>query len=163
MEAVMADGLNNGLGDTRRLKQSSLRQAIATTVAANRNGWSEAEMAEEWGVSKGTVNNAQNKSHDLGLMNWLKLGERFGPAGLNTVLALVGMKAVRDDQCVIDCAVVPVEIAQCLPLLIELLADGDCSDADVRRLEQAGIIGTLARTSDLLRQRRDTVRLREVV
>jgi len=158
----MADASNNGLGNARRLTQSSLRQAIATTVSANRNGWSENEMAEQWGVSAGTVGNAQNKNHDLGLMNWLKLGERFGPAGLNTALALVGMKAVRDDECVIDCASIPVEIAQCVPLLIELLADGDCSDADVRKLEQAGIIGTLAKTADMLRQRRDTVRLREV-
>jgi len=154
---------SNGLGNSPSLKQSSLRQAIATTVAAHRNGWSEAEMAEEWGVSAGTVGNAQNKNHDLGLMNWLKLGERFGPAGLNTVLALIGMKAVRDSECVIDCAAVPVEIARCVPLLIELLADGDCSDADVRKLEKAGIIGTLSKTADMLRQRRDAVRLREVV
>jgi len=158
----MTDPVSNGLGDTRRLTQTNLRQAIATTVAANRNGWSEEEMAEQWDVSAGTVGNAQNKKHDLGLMNWLKLGKRFGPAGLNTALALVGMKAVRDEACVVDCSAIPVEIAQCVPLLIELLADGDCSDADVRKLEQAGIIGTLAKTADMLRQRRDTVRLREV-
>lgn len=154
---------HNVLGDVRRLKQSSLRQAIATTVAANRNGWSEAEMAEEWGVSAGTVGNAQNKNHDLSLMNWLKLGERFGPAGLNTVLGLIGMRAIRDDSCVLDVSNVPLELAQCLPLLIELLADGECCDADVRKLEKAGVIGTLARVADVLRQRRDTVRLREVV
>lgn len=159
----MSDPVPNGFGDCRRLKQSSLRQAVATTVAANRNGWSEAEMAEEWGVSAGTVGNAQNKNHDLSLMNLLKLGERFGPAGVNTVLALIGMRAIRDDQCVIDVSAMPVEIAQCVPLMIELLADGDCSDADVHRLEKAGVIATLARTADMLRQRRDSVRLREVV
>lgn len=159
----MSEPAHNGLGNSPRLKQSSLRQAIATTVAANRNGWSEAEMAEEWGVSAGTVGNAQNKNHDLGLMNWLKLGERFGPAGLNTVLALVGMRAVRDESCVLDVSKLPVELAQCLPLLIELLADGECCDSDVRKLEGAGVISTLARVADVLRQRRDTVRLREVV
>ena len=120
-------------------------------------------MAEEWGVSAGTVGNAQNKNHDLGLMNWLKLGRRFGPAGLNTVLALVGMRAVRDEACLLDVSKVPVELAECLPLLIELLSDGECCDHDVRKLEQAGVISTLARVADVLRQRRDTVRLREVV
>ncbi len=158
----MSETITNGLGSFRRLKQTSLRQAIATTVAANRNGWSESEMAEEWGVSAGTVGNAQNKAHDLSLMNWLKLGERFGPAGLNTVLAIIGMRAIRDESSVLDISNVPIELAQCLPLLIELLADGDCSDADVRRLEKAGVIGTLARVADVLRQRRDSVRLREV-
>lgn len=159
----MSETAHNGLGVSRRLKQTTMRQAVATTVAANRNGWSEAEMAEEWGVSAGTVGNAQNKNHDLSLMNWLKLGERFGPAGLNTVLGLVGMRAIRDDSATLDISSVPVELAQCLPLLIELLADGECCDADVRKLEQAGVIGTLARVADVLRQRRDTVRLREVV
>lgn len=159
----MSETAHNGLGVSPSLKQSSLRQAVATTVAANRNGWSEAEMAEEWGVSAGTVGNAQNKNHDLGLLNWLKLGRRFGPAGVNTVLALIGMRAIRDDSATLDVSKLPVELAQCLPLLIELLADGECCDADVRRLEQAGVISTLARVADVLRQRRDTVRLREVV
>lgn len=159
----MPEEMHNGLSDVRRLKQSSLRTAVASSVTATRNGWSDAEMAEEWGVSPGTVNNAQNKAHDLGLMNWLKLGERFGPAGLNTVMGLVGMKAVRDDQCVVDVTGIPVEIAQCLPLLIELLADGECCDGDVHKLEKAGVISTLARVADMLRQRRDIVRLREVV
>lgn len=158
----MSENAHNGLGNSRRLKQSSLRQAIATTVASNRNGWSEAEMAEEWGVSAGTVGNAQNKNHDLGLMNWLKLGERFGPAGLNTALALIGMRAIRDESCMLDVSKVPVELATCLPMLIELLADGECCDVDVRKLEGAGVIGTLCRVADLLRQRRDEVRLREV-
>lgn len=159
----MPDAIHNGLSDVRRLKQSSLRTAVSSSVTATRNGWSDAEMAEEWGVSPGTVNNAQNKAHDLGLMNWLKLGERFGPAGLNTVLSLVGMKAVRDDSATLDISNVPLELAQCLPLLIELFADGECCDADVRRLEKAGVISTLARVADVLRQRRDTTRLREVV
>ncbi len=158
----MSEFAHNGLGIPRRLKQSSLRQAVASTVAAHRNGWSEAEMAEEWGVSAGTVGNAQNKNHDLGLMNWLKLGERFGPAGLNTVLALVGMRAIRDEACLLDVSKVPVELAECLPLLIELLADGECCDTDVRKLERADVISTLCRVADLLRQRRDDVRLREV-
>jgi hypothetical protein len=158
----MSETAHNGLSNVRRLTQSTFRQAVSSSVSACRNGWSDEEMAEQWGVSAGTVNNAQNKKHDLGMLNWLKLGERFGPAGLNTALALVGMRAIRDDCATIDVSLVPIELAQCLPLLIELLADGDCSDSDVRKLEQAGVIGTLARVADVLRQRRDTVRLREV-
>ena len=159
----MPDSFNNGLGNARRLKQSAVRQAVASTVAATRNGWSDADMAEEWGVSAGTVNNAQNKAHDLSLMNWLKLGERFGPAGLNTVMSLIGMKAVRDTACCLDVSKVPHEVASVLPELIDLLADGDCSDADIRALEASGAITKLLRVADHLRQRRDETRLREVV
>lgn len=150
---------NNGLGDVPGLKQSSVLSAIASTVSSFRNGWSDQEMADEWDVSAGTVNNATNKKHELSLSNWLKLGKRFGPAGLNTVLALLKMKAVRDDAVVVDVAAVPFSVASVLPLLIKLLADGDCTDADVRELERAGAIDTMLQTADFLRQRRDDVRL----
>lgn len=154
--------VNNGLRDLPSLTQSSVRTAIASTVAGLRNGHSDQDMADEWGVSAGTVNNAQNLRNDLALMSWLRLGRRFGPDGLNTVLALLRMKAVRDDAVVVDVAKVPFEIASTLPLLIHLLADGECCDSDLRKLEEAGVIDTLLTTADFLRQRRDDVRLKSV-
>lgn len=152
---------NNGLGDLPRLTQTSVRAAVASTVAETRNGWSDQEMAEEWGVSASTVNNAQNKKHDLTLMNWLELGKRFGPESLNAVLALVGMKAVRLSAVGIDVGKMPLEIARALPLLIELLADDDCSDLDMRKLEQAGAVEAILNAADYLRHRRNEIRTRE--
>jgi hypothetical protein len=149
----------NGLGDAPRLTQSLLLTAISSTVSAHRNGWSDQEMADEWDVSKSTVGNAQNKNHEITLLNWLKLGKRFGPSGLNEVLGLVGMKASPDSAVVVDVAKVPFDVASVLPLLIRLLGDGDCKDSDVRELEAAGAIETLIQTADYLRQRRSVVRL----
>jgi hypothetical protein len=147
--------VTNGLGDLPRLTQSSVLKAVASTVSGCRNGWSDQEMADEWDVSAGTVNNATNKKHEISLTNWLKLGRRFRAAGLNPVLALLRMKAVQDDAVVLDVAKVPFEIASVLPLLIALFDDGECSDSDVRQLDKAGAIETLQRTADYLRQRRD--------
>jgi hypothetical protein len=118
-------------------------------------------MAEEWDVSAGTVNNATNKKHEISLSNWLKLGRRFGPGALDTVLSLVGAKAVAITQVAIDVAKVPFDIASVLPLLIELFADGDCSDGDVRRLERAGAIEAITRVAEYLRQRRNEVRVQD--
>lgn len=150
--------VNNGLGDLPRLTQTSVRVAVAESVSAHRNGWSDQEMADEWGVSKSTVGNAQNKNHDLMLMNWLMLGKRFGPEALSAVLALIGMKAVRLEAVHIDVAKVPLDVARALPPLIELLADGDCSDGDMRKLEQAGAVEAILNASDYLRQRRNEIR-----
>lgn len=154
--------VNNGLRDIPSLNQTSVQVAVAASVAALRNGWSDQDMADEWGVSAGTVNNAQNKRHDLSLMNWLKLGKRFGPSGLNTVLALLGMRAVQESAVVVDVAKVPAELAATLPEMINLLCDGDCKDQDVRALEANGSIDTILKVADFLRQRRDEVRLRAI-
>jgi hypothetical protein len=157
----IAVSVDNGLGDLPQLKQSAVLQAVSSTVSACRNGWSDQEMADEWDVSAGTVNNATNKKHEVSLSNWLKLGRRFGPEGLNTALALVRMKAVHLTAVVVDVAKVPFEVASTLPLLIQLLGDGECCDDDVRKLEKAGAIEAILKTAAYLRQRRDEVRLKD--
>lgn len=153
--------VNNGLGNLPRLTQTSVRAADASSVAALRNGWSDQEMADRWGVSASTVNNVQNKKHDLSHMNWLMLGERFGPEALNAALSLVGMKATWLDHATLDVARVPLEIAKALPLLMQLLADGECSDSDMRELERAGVVETILNTANYLRQRRNEVRTKD--
>lgn len=152
----------NGLGDRVRLTQTSYRHAVSETVAAARNGYSDQEMADIWGVSAGTVNNAQNKNNDLSALPLLKLADRFGPDALNTVLALVGAKAVQVDAVTVDVSAIPCEVAKVVPLLIELFADGHCSNNDVRTLDKAGAIDCLGRVVDMLRQRRDGMRLEAV-
>jgi hypothetical protein len=57
---------------------------------------------------------------------------------------------------------IPFNVAKTLPLLIQLFQDGECCDHDVRTLEKAGAIDCLGRIADMLRERRDTIRLRAV-
>ena len=154
--------VNNGLSNRPRLTQTAYRTAVSSTVASLRNGYTDQDMADMWGVSAGTVNNAQNHKHDLGALPLLMLADRFGPGALNTVLNLVGAKAVHDGDVVIDVGKVPHKVASTLPLLIELLTDGVCCDHDIRKLEDAGAIDLFCDLADMLRQRRDGVRLKAV-
>lgn len=149
----------NGLGNSVRLTQSAYRAATSETVRALQNGGSDQDMADVWGVSSGTVANVRNKNNDLSGMPLLKLGEQFGPEALDTVLALIGARAVRRDAITLDVSAIPCDVAKTVPLLIELLADGDCSVSDVRALDQAGAIDCLGRVADLLRNKRDAMRL----
>lgn len=149
-----------GLGDCARLTQSAFRQAVSETVRDLQDGGTDQDMADAWGVSKGTVENARNRNHDLTALPLLKLGERFGPEALDTVLATIGARAVRREAVTVDVQRLPCDVATTLPLLIELFADGECSPSDMRKLEEAGAIDCLLRVAETLRNARDTMRLR---
>jgi hypothetical protein len=150
------------LNNPVRLSQNSVRQAVAETIADLQAAKTDQEMADEWGVGKGTVLNARNRNHTICLEAFLRLGKEFGSEGVDTALSLAGLKAAPIDKMVLDVSSVPCDVAKCLPLLISLLADGDCSDADVRQLDDADVIDTLAKTAEGLKQRRDRMRLRSV-
>lgn len=151
-----------GLGDVARLTQSSYQQAVSETVRSLQGDGTDQDMAEAWGVSAGTVGNARNKVGKLSALPLLLLGKEFGPEALGTVLALIGAKAVRSDAVTVDVSSVPCDVAKTLPLLIELFSDGECSTADVRTLDRAGAIDCLGRVADMLRNRRDAMRLESV-
>jgi hypothetical protein len=119
-------------------------------------------MADAWGVSAGTVGNSRNKNNDLAGISLLKLGEKFGEEALDTILALIGARAIKRERVDIDVSRIPCDVAKTLPLLIELFADGQCSAADVRQLEQAGAIDCLLSVADMLRDARDRLRLASV-
>lgn len=150
---------SNGLGITARLTQSAYRRAVSETVRDLQDGGSDQDMADAWGVSSGTVANARNQNNDLSAMPLLKLGEHFGPSSLDTVLALIGARAVSREEVTVDVSRVPCDVAKTLPLLIELLADGAVCASDVRKLEQAGAIDCLGKVADMLRDARDRMRL----
>lgn len=152
----------NGLRDQPRLAQSSFRQAVSETVRALQEADSDQDFADKWGVGAGTVANCRNRNHDLSAIPLLKLGERFRSEGLNTVLALIQMQAVDQRDVVINHADIPCEIAECVPELIKALGDGHCSSEDVHKLDQAGVIDTLCKVAESLRQHRDRIRLRSV-
>jgi hypothetical protein len=153
------------LGNAPRLTQSSYRQAVSETVtnlAAANGALSDGDFAELIGTSKSTVGNARNREGDLSARGLLGVGKAFGPEALNTILALIGAKAVPvESVCCSNVAHVPVEIAQALPMLITLLGDNDCNDSDVRQLDRAGVIDVMIKTANLLMRRRDEVRLRD--
>ncbi|WP_294189038.1 hypothetical protein [uncultured Sphingomonas sp.] len=159
MKELIPMPLSNGLGDEVRLTQSSYRNAVSETVRDLQDKGTDRDMADAWGVSASTVENARNRKHDLAGLSMLKLGERFGPEAMDTILSLIGARAVRRDAVTVDVARIPCDVAKTLPLLIELLADGKCCAADVRTLEEAGAIDCLIRTADMLRDARDRMRL----
>lgn len=145
-----------------RLTQNSLRTAVSETVRPLQADKTDHEFAEEWGTSAGTVANARNRNHTIGLEAYLRLGKEFGGEGLDTVLALVGRKSAPLNSVIVDTAKVPCEVAKCLPLLIERLSDGEWSDDDQRAFEEAGVVHTLLNLADKMREKRDERRLRSV-
>lgn len=153
--------VHKGLRNRSRLTQTAMRSADAETLAALQSGGTDQDIADEWGVSAGTVCNVRNKRHDMTRLNWLRLGERFGPAALDPVLSLIGARAVDREAVTVDVSKVPCDVAKVLPLLIELFADGECSEADVRQLDRSGAIDCLTSVADMLRNRRDELRTGE--
>lgn len=150
--------VHKGLRNRTRLTQTSYRTAISESVKAVQGGDSDRDIADLWGVSAGTVANARNKTNDLNAVSMLRLGERFGPSALDTVLSLIGARAVDRDAVAIDVSAIPCDVARVLPLLIDLFRDGECCDADVRTLEKSGAIDCLCGIAEMLRNRRDDLR-----
>lgn len=165
--AVLRVGAPGVPGNAPRLTQSSYRQAVSEVVAdlARENGnMSDKDMGQLIGVSSSTVGSARNREADLKAFGLLGIGKAFGPEALDTILALIGAKAVPiGSVCCTNVSHIPVEIAQALPLLITLLSDNDCSDRDVRELDRAGAIDVLIKTANLLMRRRDEVRLKDAI
>ena len=151
--------VHNGLRNRTRLTQTAYRNAVRETVIDVAGEASDRDMADQWGVSSGTVANARNRKGDLSAVPLLSLGERFGPAALDTVLSLIGARAVDREAVTVDVSKVPCDVAKVLPLLIELFSDGECCDGDVRKLDQAGAIDCLTDVADMLRNRRDAMRV----
>ncbi len=163
--AGLRAGAPKGLGNVARLTENSLRTAISTTFTGIRaaEALQPKEMAEVMGVSTQTVRNAEDGAHNLNSFNMLLLGKAFGPEALNTILALVGAKAVPAGAlCCDNVGHIPLKIAEALPLLISLLSDGVCCDEDVRKLEVAGVIDDFIKAANVLERRRNEARLRAV-
>lgn len=144
------------------LTQSAYRAAVGETVIALQNGHTDQDMADLWGVSAGTVKNARNREADLSALPLLKLGREFKPQALNTILALIGAKAVPLSSVHVDVASIPCNVAEALPALIRLFADGDASDDDIRQLEREGVIERFEEITDMMVERRDSLRLKVV-
>jgi len=157
-------GAPSVLGKSVRLTQNSYREAVSRTIVARQaaDDLTDQDMADLLGISAASVGNARNKKGDLSALPLLTVGKAFGAESLNTVLSLIGAKAVPvETVCCENVGHVPVEIAQALPMLITLLGDNDCNDSDVRQLDQAGVIDVMIKTATRPVRRRDEVRLRD--
>jgi hypothetical protein len=144
-----------------RLTNNTLRDAISSTVRELQEDKTDNEMADEWGTSAGTVANARNKNHTISLEAFLRLGKEYGARGVDTALALAGLRAQPLEANTIDISRVPHDVAKCLPLLIERLSDGEWSDDDQVAFERAGIIHTMLDLADQMKDKRDERRLRQ--
>jgi hypothetical protein len=145
-----------------RLTHNSLRAAVSETVRSLQGGKTDNEFADEWGTSAGTVANARNKNHTIGLEQFLRLGKEYGAEGVDTCLSLVGLKAQRIEARYLDITAIPQSVAECLPMLIDKLRDGEWSDEDQAAFERAGIVHTMLNLADTMREKRDERRLRRV-
>lgn len=144
------------------LTQSAYRAAVGETVIALQNGDTDQDMADLWGVSAGTVKNSRNRGNDLSALPLLKLARVFGPTALNTVLRMVGAKAVPLSSVHVDVASIPCNVAEAVPTLIRLFADGDASDDDIRQLDREGVIDRFIEITNMMEERRDALRLKVV-
>jgi hypothetical protein len=118
-------------------------------------------VALDIGVEEKTVRRARDKETSLKANTTFNMLARKGEA-LDPILAHFRRRSVAIDDVTIDATRVPCDVAACLPLLIDLLRDGDCSDDDTRKLDAAGVIDRLAAAADLLRGRRETLKLKVV-
>ena len=159
-------GAPSVLGKAPRLTQNSYREAVSSTlidVARAEGNLTDQDMADMLGNSAASVGNARNKKGDLSAVAMLSIGKAFGPESLNTILSLIGAKAVSADAvCCDNVGNIPLKIAEALPLLITLLSDGVCCDSDVRKLEAAGVIDEFIKAASVLERRRNEVRLRAI-
>lgn len=153
------------LATARAVTQTSYRTAAKATIKALQGDDIDQDFADKWGMSAGTVKTVRNMTNDLSAVPLLNLGTRFGPSALNTVLNLIGAKAVCLETITLtprDIAAIPCNVAATLPTLIRLLADGDASDADIRQLDREGVVDCFMQLADMLQQRRDALRLKVV-
>lgn len=153
------------LGASQHLTQSGYRLAVSETIISCQKALTDQDMADVWGVSSATVGTARNRNNDLSALPLLKLGRAFGPPALNSVLALIGAKAVSVETMTLspgDVAAIPCNVASTLPTLIRLFSDDDASDADIRQLDREGVIDCFNRLADMLTQRRADLQLRAV-
>ncbi|EQB13256.1 hypothetical protein RLDS_16090 [Sphingobium lactosutens DS20] len=163
-DAGLRAGAPSGLGKLPRLTQSSYREAVSQTISglAAPEGLTDQDMAELIGNSAASIGNARNKKGDMSAVSMLSIGKAFGPEALNTIMALIGAKAVPADAiCCGNVSHIPVAIAQALPLLITLLGDNVCCDDDVRKLHTSGAIDTIINAASMLERRRNEVRLKD--
>jgi hypothetical protein len=116
-------------------------------------------VAIDIGCEEKTVRRARDKETTLKANTTFNLLARNG-AALDPILAHFGRRSMAVDDVAIDATRVPCDVAACLPLLIDLLRDGDCSDDDTRKLDAAGVIDRLAAAADMLRGKRESLKLK---
>jgi len=145
--APMPRKVNNVLGDTATLTQSSYRIAMAGIIRSiqSRHGESDRDTADRLGVSAATIGNARNEKGDLSPVTLLRIGKEYGLDAIAPALHLVGARAVPEGASCTTDATMPVPVAKAQVFLCEALADnGQIDDHEIladgapEAIEQAG-------------------------
>lgn len=141
------------------LTDNEVRALIAPVLLAwcGEEGQGPSRIALDIGCEEKTVRRARDRETSLKASTIFNMLARDG-AALDPILAHFGRRSTAIEADCLDVASIPHEIAMCLPLLIELLRDGDCSEADTRKLDRAGVIDRLAEVADMLRARRERLK-----
>lgn len=100
----MTDQANNVLPTMAMPTQKSLRAAVARIIRSIQleHHLTDDALADEVGISVGTVRNARNEMADLNANTLAKIGARFGAEALDPYAALYGARNVPLDARDVD-------------------------------------------------------------
>ena len=118
-------------------------------------------VAIDIGCEEKTVRRARDKETSLRSNTTFNLLARDTSA-LDPILAHFGGRFASTREVSIDVAAVPCNVAEAVPTLIRLFADGDASEADIRQLDREGIIDRFIEITDMMTRRREEIQLRVV-
>jgi len=143
------------------LTDNDVRELISPELIAVCADRGPSRVALDIGCEEKTVRRARDKETSLKANTTFNILAVKGDA-LDPILAHFRRRSVAIDDVTIDIAAIPSDVASCLPLLIDLLRDGECDEDDTRRLERAGVIDCLGRVVDMLRDRREHLKLKVI-
>jgi len=145
----------------RLITDSDVRELLSPELIAMCADRGPSRVALDIGCEEKTVRRARDKETSLKASTTFNILATRGNA-LDPILAHFHRRSVAIDDVTIDIAAIPSDVASCLPLLIDLLRDGECDEDDTRRLERAGVIDCLGRVVDMLRDKREHLKLKVI-
>lgn len=116
-------------------------------------------VALDIGCEEKTVRRARDKETSLKASTTFNMLARDTTA-LDPILAHFGGRFAATAEVTVDVAAVPCNVAEAVPTLIRLFADGDASEADIRQLDREGIIDRFIEITDMMVRRREDIQLR---
>ena len=143
------------------LTDNDVRALVAPELIALCAEDGPSRVALDIGCEEKTVRRARDRETTLKASTTFNMLARKGEA-LDPILAHFHRRSVAIHEVTVDVASIPCDIAGCLPMLIDLLRDGDCNDDDTRKLDRAGVIDCLANVADLLREKRERLKLKVI-
>lgn len=145
----------------RLLTDSDVRELLSPELIKMCADDGPSRVAIDIGCEEKTVRRARDKETSLKSSTTFNLLTRDTSA-LDPILAHFGGRFASTREVSIDVAAVPCNVAEAVPTLIRLFADGDACDADIRQLDREGIIDRFIEITDMMTRRREEIQLRVV-